>query len=64
MNLPPIFGVGLAILLLGERLASFHLVGAVLVASGVFLATRRGAEASPTVGEAEPKAAEAEPISR
>jgi drug/metabolite transporter (DMT)-like permease len=64
MNLPPIFGVGLAILLLGERLAPFHLVGAVLVASGVFLATRRGAEASPTVGEAEPKAAEAEPISR
>lgn len=64
MNLPPIFGVGLAILLLGERLAPFHLLGAALVASGVFLATRRGAEASPNVRSAELEGTEAEPISR
>lgn len=51
MNLPPIFGIGLAILLLGERLAPFHVVGAVLVAAGVFLATRRGAQ-PPVVAEA------------
>ena len=39
MHLMPIFGSGLAILLLGERLALFHLVGALLIAAGLGLAS-------------------------
>jgi len=39
MHLMPIFGSGLAILLLGERLAAFHLIGAALIAAGLMLAT-------------------------
>lgn len=41
MNLPPVFGVGLAILLLGESLEIFHVYGAALVALGIYCATRR-----------------------
>lgn len=64
MNLPPIFGVGLAILLLDERLAPFHLAGAALVATGVFLATRRGTE-PPAPGDAtDPAVTEAAPVPR
>lgn len=40
MNLPPVFGVGLAILLLGEALETFHLVGGALVGLGIYCATR------------------------
>jgi drug/metabolite transporter (DMT)-like permease len=39
MHLMPIFGSGLAILMLGERLARFHLVGALLIAAGLGLAS-------------------------
>lgn len=42
MNLPPVFGVGLAIILLGEQFELFHLYGATLVALGIFCATRGG----------------------
>jgi drug/metabolite transporter (DMT)-like permease len=31
MNLPPVFGVALAVPILGERLALYHLVGAVII---------------------------------
>lgn len=40
MNLPPVFGVSLAILLLGEHLEFFHAIGAALVAIGVIYSTR------------------------
>ena len=47
MHLMPIFGSGLAILLLGERFTTFHLAGAVLIAIGLGLAalTRRNSHA-------------------
>jgi drug/metabolite transporter (DMT)-like permease len=37
MHLMPIFGSGLAILLLGERFTTFHLAGAALIAIGLGL---------------------------
>ncbi len=58
MNLPPVFGVALAILLLGEHLAPFHIAGAALVGAGVFMATRRGDE-PPAAGPVETVAVEA-----
>ncbi|SDW68326.1 DMT family transporter [Thiocapsa roseopersicina] len=39
MHLIPIFGAGLAVLLLGERLHVYHLFGALMIASGIALAT-------------------------
>ena len=39
LHLMPVFGAALAILLLGERLQSFHLAGALLIAAGIVLAT-------------------------
>ena len=48
VNLIPVFGAGLAILFLGERLFAYHLIGAGLVVTGIFLAvlgrTRRAGE--------------------
>lgn len=44
MNLIPIFGAGLAILILGERLFLYHLAGAVLVWVGIQLVIRRKRE--------------------
>lgn len=41
MHLMPIFGSGLAVLVLGERFAGYHLVGAALIAAGLALATLR-----------------------
>lgn len=41
MNLLPVFGAGMAIAFLGERLQWFHLVGAVAVALGMSAALRR-----------------------
>lgn len=41
VNLTPVFGAGLAIWLLGETLFLFHVIGAVLVASGIFLVINR-----------------------
>ena len=38
-NLVPVFATVLAILFLGERLAVFHIVGAALIAGGLYLAT-------------------------
>jgi hypothetical protein len=38
MHLMPIFGSGLAILLLGERFTTFHFAGAALIAIGLGLA--------------------------
>jgi len=39
LHLMPAFGAALAIVLLGERLQAFHLVGAVMIAVGIVLAT-------------------------
>lgn len=39
LHLMPVFGAALAILLLGERLQSFHFAGALLIAAGIVLAT-------------------------
>lgn len=41
LNLIPLFSVGLAYLLLGERLEAYHAVACVLVFSGLWLAMRR-----------------------
>lgn len=41
LNLMPVFSAGLAITLLGERLASYHWLGAALVLAGILLAGRR-----------------------
>ncbi len=41
LNLIPVFGTSLAIGFLGERLFAYHLVGAGLVVTGIFLAVRR-----------------------
>ena len=43
--LAPVFGTIMAIVLLGETFRWFHAVGIALVFAGVFLATRKGAEA-------------------
>jgi len=37
----PVFGSAMAIMLLGEALQLFHLVGYALVLAGVFIASRR-----------------------
>ena len=42
MHLMPAFGAMLAVLLLGERLHGFHLIGALLIAGGIVLATTIG----------------------
>ncbi|HSO83462.1 DMT family transporter [Thiocapsa sp.] len=39
MHLIPIFGAGLAVVLLGERLHVYHLFGALMIAAGIALAT-------------------------
>ena len=41
-HLVPVFGSVLAILLLGEKLRLFHLIGYALVLAGVVIASRRG----------------------
>ena len=41
LYLVPIYNAVLAWLLLGERLHAYHLTGAALVLSGIYLATRR-----------------------
>jgi len=42
-HLVPVFGSAMAILLLGEALRPFHLIGYALVLAGVVIASRRGA---------------------
>ena len=41
-HLVPVFGSVLAIVLLGEKLQPFHLIGYALVLAGVVIASRRG----------------------
>lgn len=41
VNLTPVFGAGMAIWLLGETLFAFHVIGAILVALGIFLVINR-----------------------
>lgn len=41
INLMPVFGVALALVALGERLAAYHMAGAALVFAGILLGTRR-----------------------
>jgi len=41
MHLVPLFGTGLAILLLGEKLMAYHLIGFALIITGVFFAARK-----------------------
>jgi drug/metabolite transporter (DMT)-like permease len=41
-HLVPVFGSAMAILLLGETLQPFHLIGYALVLAGVVIASRRG----------------------
>ena len=42
LHLMPVFGSAMAILLLGETLQLFHMVGYALVLAGVIIASRRG----------------------
>ncbi|WP_369721488.1 DMT family transporter [Bradyrhizobium sp. LLZ17] len=44
-HLVPVFGSAMAILLLGERLQPFHLIGYALVLAGVVIASRQGSAA-------------------
>lgn len=41
LNLPPVFGVFLAVLLLGERLEPYHLVGSLIVVSAIILSRQQ-----------------------
>jgi drug/metabolite transporter (DMT)-like permease len=41
-HLVPVFGSAMAILLLGEKLQAFHLIGYALVLAGVVIASRQG----------------------
>lgn len=43
VHLVPVFGVGLAVLLLNEALEGYHIAGIALIAFGIWLATRRSA---------------------
>jgi len=42
IHLLPVFGSVMAIVFLGEALQWYHAGGIVLIASGIFMATRRG----------------------
>jgi drug/metabolite transporter (DMT)-like permease len=44
-HLVPVFGSAMAILLLGEKLQPFHLIGYALVLAGVVIASRKGSVA-------------------
>jgi len=47
-NLMPLFGAGLAVLILGETLALYHVVALALVLGGILLAEWRGKRVPPT----------------
>ena len=53
VNLIPISGAALAMIFLGERLFAYHLFGAALVFSGIFLAVRRRPGAKPAADSIE-----------
>jgi drug/metabolite transporter (DMT)-like permease len=40
MNLPSVFGVLMAVPLLGERFAKYHLIGSLLVVASILLSRR------------------------
>ena len=48
MNLVPIFGPLLAVLVLGEPLSPFHAVALALVLGGIYIAEHLGAHQRPT----------------
>jgi len=54
MNLPTVFGVFLAVLLLGERLESYHLVGAAIVVAAIFVSRRAAAGQTENKGKRKP----------
>jgi len=41
MHLVPVFGITLAVIFLGETLQPFHLAGAAIIFTGIYLATAR-----------------------
>lgn len=43
LNLMPVFGAGMSMLFLGERLEGFHLAGVALIGLGILLASRKSA---------------------
>ena len=47
VHLMPVFGVVLAWLFLGERLASYHLAGIALILTGIYVTSRYGRRAAP-----------------
>jgi drug/metabolite transporter (DMT)-like permease len=47
INLLPIFGAGLAAVFLNEQIASYHVVGCVMIALGMWLMLRKGAKREP-----------------
>ena len=53
LHLTPLFGVVLAMLLLGERLEGYHLAGGALIALGIIVATRK-----PSASSAPPEASD------
>jgi drug/metabolite transporter (DMT)-like permease len=54
MNLPTVFGVFLAVLLLGERLETYHMVGAAIVLAAIFVSRRAAAGQTENRGERKP----------
>lgn len=54
MNLPTVFGVFLAVLLLGERLETYHLVGAAIVVAAIFVSRLAAAGQTENRGERKP----------
>jgi drug/metabolite transporter (DMT)-like permease len=53
LNLLPVFGAALAVLLLGERVETYHIVGAGLVFAGLLLPAWAGSGAAPPAGDPE-----------
>jgi len=47
VHLMPVFGVVLAWIFLGARVAPFHLAGIVLILSGIYITTRLGRQVVP-----------------
>ena len=52
VHLMPVFGVLLAWLFLGERLAPYHMAGIVLILTGIFITSRLGRRAVSAAGAA------------
>jgi drug/metabolite transporter (DMT)-like permease len=51
VHLMPVFGVLLAWLFLGERLAAYHLVGIALILTGIWITSRRASAPAPAAPE-------------